>query len=251
MTTFSHLQTIPGIPLEKDELYREEYSDLYKQRAILKEDLNANESKIKQLRRLDAKSRGVKPAYISRVDLIKIIEDLLVNKSPVSKAFERHEVNEIKAAKEVNEGMCAGWASRTIKYPIDKLALNSALGALAKNTDLIFMRKYKVLDVKDILRSASYSAALTKLKKQLDIAHILQDKDDQLVNKDSVIADKNADIEKLKVELQRNKTKDWEPQAIEMRQAGISVTDIAKQLGKSRTTISTYLNSPSVKSQSG
>lgn len=239
----SHLQTIPGIPLEKDELYRDELSDLYKNLAIQDRDRNRTKSEISRYLGLQAKSRGVEVAYIDSTDLTNIIKDLLANKSTVSKAFERYEVNSVKA------GMCAGWAKRTIKYSVDKLALNSALDALATNTDLILMRKYEVLDVKDIERSASYSAALTKLNKQLDITRTIQDRDNQLISKDSVIAAKDAEIEKLKTELQRNKSEDWKPQAIAMKQAGISVTKIAERLSKSRTLVSTYLNSPGVKSQ--
>ncbi len=188
---------------------------------------------MKRLRGLDAASRGLEAAYIGSVDLIKIIEYLLANKSTVSKAFEQYEVT---------EGMCAGWARRTINYSVDKLELNSALDRLAKNTGQILMQKYQVLDVKDIARSASYSAALTKLKKQLDIAHTLQDKDNQLASKDSTIAARDVEIKALKEELLRNKSKDWKPLALTLQQDGVSVTEIAERLGKSRGYVSTFLN---------
>jgi vancomycin resistance protein YoaR len=238
----SNLQTIPGIPLEKDKPYRSEISDQQKLIKKPKAELSAEDSKITRLYGLNAESRGVEPAYIDSTDLIKIIEDLLTNKSPVSKAFKWHEVI---------EGMCADWAKRTIKYSLDKLALNSALDALAKNTDLILMKKYKVLDEKDIERSASYSAALTKLKKQLGSARTLQDKDDQLISKDGVIAKKDAVIEKLKEELVRKNSKDWMQRAIELKKAAGSVSLIANQLGRSRSGMSTYLNLSQVKSQWG
>ena len=234
----SNLQTTPGIPLEKDELYRADLSDAYKRLAKLNDELRNEEYAIQKLHRLDADSRGVETAYIGRVDLIKIIEDLLANKSQVSKAFERHEVN---------KGKCAGWARRTIKYSIDKPELGSALDALANNTDLMLMQKYKVLDVKDIQRSASYSAALTKLKKQLHFAEQLQEKDNQLTLKDQAIAQGQQEIKRLQEELVRNKSGDWKENAIRLARAGNTVTNIRKLLGLSRGTVSTHLNKPEVK----
>ena len=255
------LNTALLIKPAKDELYREELIDQYKLVKKIKEELRAAELKRNKLSVLNAQSRGVEPAYIGSGDLVKIIQDLLANKSTVSKAFQRQEVNKNKAAEAlnaykklngfnvVNTSMYTNWAKRTKKNSIDKIELSSALEEIAKNTDIMLMRKHKVLDVKDIERSASYSAALTKLKKQQGIAHALQDKDNQLINKDSVIAVKDAEIEKLKTELQRNKSEDWKPQALALRQAGISVTSITKRLSKSRSTVSTYLNSPAVRSQ--
>lgn len=225
---------------EKDELYRKEISDKNKLINKLENELRSEKIARNRLSVLDAQSRGVEPAYISSIDLKMIIEDLLENKLSASKTFERHEVN---------EGMGVKWAERIIKKPVDKDVLSLAINYLTKNTNLILMNKYEVLDVKDIARSASYSAALTKLKKQQGIAHALQDKDNQLINKDSVIAAKDVEIEKLKTELQRNKSEDWKPQAIALKQAGISVTKIAERLSKSRTLVSTYLNSPGVKYQ--
>lgn len=236
----SHLQITPDITLEKDELYRSDISDQQKLIKKLKAELRAEEAKITRLYGLDAKSRGLEPAYIDSSDLIKIIEDLLANKSTITNAFERHEIT---------EGKCKGWANRTKRYPLDEDRLKSALNALAMNANIIVMQKYKVLDHKDIGRSTAYSAALTKLKKQLAIAHTLQDKDNELINKDIVIAARDAKIEELKQELVRNKSFDWHQQALTLRQEGISVKEIAARLNKSRTTVSNYLNSPINKSQ--
>lgn len=239
-------------------LYSEELSAHHKLVKQKKEDLRAAELERNICSVLNAKSRGVEPASIGRGDLAQIIQDLLANKSTVSKAFQQQEVNKTKAAealnahrklnglKVINTSVFTDWAKRTKKYSIDKIELSSALEEITKNTDLMLMQKHKVLDVKDIERSASYSAALTKLKKQQGIANALQDKDNQLINKDSVIAAKDAEIEELRTELQRNKSEDWKPQALALRQAGISVTSIAMRLSKSRSTVSTYLNIPAI-----
>jgi hypothetical protein len=210
---------------------------------IIKEinyDLRVATSNVRQLHRLKAESQGKKAAYIDEEDLTKIIAEFLKSRSNVTAAFKQYALN---------EGLGEDWAINTKDYFLDAEKLSSALFNLTNNTSLILMNNYKVLDVKDIKRSATYSSALTKLKKQQGIAHALQDKDNQLTNKNSVIAAKDAEIEKLNTELQRNKSEDWKSQAIALKQADISVTKIAKRLGKSRTTISTYLNSPGVKSQ--
>jgi hypothetical protein len=237
----------------RDELYKEELIDQHRLIKKLKEELRAEELKRNKLSVLNSQSRGVEPAYIGSGDLVKIIQDLLANKSTVSKAFQRHEVNKIKTAEAlnaykklngfnvVNTNMCTDWAKRTKKYSIDKIELSSALKEIAKDTDIMLIRKHKVLDVKDIERSASYSAALTKLRKQQGIAHALQDKDNQLINKDSVIAAKDAEIEKIKKELQRDKSEDCETRIYELKDAGISVTDIAARVGKARATVYAFL----------
>lgn len=233
-----NLNTHPGISPEKDELYRSEISDAYKRLAKLKEETSNAEFTLNQLRRLDRESRGLEAAQIDRDDLIEIIETLLANNLPVSKAFTQHEVNKTK---------CAGWASRAIRYPVDKAELGSALDLLAQHTDLILMEKYQVLDVKDIVKSASYSASLTKLKKQLAITRTLQDKDKQLADKESTIAIRDSEIRVLKEELLRDKSEDWKTRAVTLQQEGVSVTNIAKRLGIGRGTASTFLNSPGVK----
>jgi hypothetical protein len=235
-----NLQSPTGVAPEKDELNRSEKSDAFRRMARHRKGVIEELKIIKQLNQQDRESLGLEDAYIDKFDLIDIIEDLLANKLPVSKLFQRHEVSKNK---------CRDWAKRTIKDSVDKLELSSALDTLASSTGLILMEKYKVLDVTDITRPASYSAALTKLKKQLAIAHTFQDKDDELNNKDIVIAAKNAEIEKLKEELVRNKSADWEQQALKLRQMGISVTEIAERLSKARGSVSTYLNLPSVKAQ--
>jgi hypothetical protein len=234
-----NLQTLPGMALEKDGLYKSEISDAYKKLAKLKEETSNAEYTLNQLRRLDGESRGLEAAHIDRDDLIDIIETLLSNNLPVSKAFTKHEVNKTK---------CAGWASRAIRYSVDQTELGSALDLLAQHTDLILMEKYQVLDVKDIVKSASYSAALTKLKKQLAITRTLQDKDKQLTDKESTITIRDSEIRVLKEELLRDKSEDWKTRAVTLQQEGVSVTNIAKRLGVGRSTASTYLNSPDVKS---
>lgn len=231
----SSLHAHAGLIHEKDELYRSELNDGQKYLANAEAEVIKAKYYLKQLRRLDAQSRGVEAAYIGTNDLIKIIEDLLAHKSTITKAFERHEVT---------EGKCKGWANRTKAYSLDEGELNSALDALAKNANIIVMRKYKVLDDKDIGRSTSYSAALTKLKKQLEIAHTFQDKDDQLISKESAIAAKDAEIERLSAELERDKSEDCKQRAIELEQTGITVAEISRRLGKSRGTIYKYLDSP-------
>ncbi len=227
--------TSPGIAPEKDELYSSELDNLYNLQKRQKAESRKTEDEIKKLHRLNAESRGLEPAYIGRDDLKKIIEDLLANTSTVSKAFARHEVKGNK---------CAAWAKRIIKYSVDRTELSSALDELANNTGLILMKKYKVLDVKDILRSVSYSAALTKIKKQLDIANTIQDKDNQLASNKKTIAARDAKIEELNEELLRDKSNDWEARAVELQHDGVSVTKIALRVGKSRGSVSTYLNSP-------
>lgn len=235
-----NLQTPAGVAPEKDELNRSEKSDAFKRMTRHKKGVIDELKIIKQLNQQDRESLGLEDAYIDRFDLIDIIETLLANKSSVSKAFAQHEVNRTK---------CAGWASSTIKKPVDEAELRSALDTLAKNTDLILMKKYDVLDISDILRSASYSAALTKLKKQLVIANRLQDKDNELINKDIIIAAQETKIVELKQELVRNKSKDWEPQAVALYQAGVTIAQIALRLGISRGTIYKHFKIPSIKDQ--
>lgn len=234
---FSNLQTIPGIPLEKDELNRHELSEAYKRQIKEQAALDRTKMEIKILSKEDALIRGVKPAYINDNDLAAIIDDLLANQSPVSKAFGRHEVN---------KSLCLNWAKRTIKYPVNELELTNALDSLRGNINLLLMKNFDILDIKEILRSASYSAALKKLKTQQKITLLLKGKDDQLIKKEIIISDKEAEIERLKTELQRNKSEDWKTAAIRLKKSGVSVSDIAKRLTLSRGTVSTYLNKPEV-----
>jgi hypothetical protein len=240
MKNLKNSLAFPGnLPIEKDELYRKEKSDQYK---IIRE-VNRVGSKAKEelrrLRKLESDSKGLEPAYLDSDDLMRIIEYLLLNKSTVSKAFYQHELK---------NNLCTDWAKRTIKYPFKKYLLKQAIDLLNHNTSLLLMEQYSVLDIKSILKSDTYPNALNKMKKQLVIAQSLQDKDDQLAMKDQIISDKDNEIDVLTKELLRNKSKDWKKEAIELKKNGLSVSDIAKQLSKGRTTISTYLNKLEVKS---
>lgn len=235
-----NINSPPGILPEMDGLYRSEISDAFKNHGRLKDQASQAKRTLMRLLRQERESKGLEGASIGSEDLVNIIDYLLTNKSSVTESFAQHEVNNTK---------CAEWASRTITYSINKPVLSGALDALAKNTDILLIQKYKLLDLKDILSCSSYSAALTKLKKLLVIANRFQDKDNELINKDSIIAAKEAKIEELKQELVRNKSKDWEPQALKLRQDGLSVTKIAVLVNKGRTIVSNYLNSPSIKSQ--
>jgi DNA invertase Pin-like site-specific DNA recombinase len=76
---------------------------------------------------------------------------------------------------------------------------------------------------------------------------MLQNKDDQLAVKDKTISDRDIEITRLKHELLRGKSKDWQHEAIELYKSGVSKAEIAKRLGKGRTTISNYLNKPDIK----
>ena len=105
------------------------------------------------------------------------------------------------------------------------------------------MKDYEVLDVNSMVKSGTYSSGLNKLKKQLTIAQKLKEKDDQLALKDLTIFQKDLEVAKLTTELNRDKSTDWKSRAIDLKKSGVSVTDIAKRLGKGRTTISTYFNS--------
>lgn len=236
----STLSTKVAIKPEKDELYKDELSKEY---SSLKESENktkAIQGKIRELRALESAAKGLEPAYIQTKDLVSIIEDLLLTKSPVSKVFNRHEQRDKK---------CKKWAERVIKHSIDKYDFDDAAHILrhGKNPGLLTMEHYKVLDIKDITKSDNIRAALTKLKKQLAIAETLQAKDNLLAAKDKAISDKDTEIARLNTELLRNKSEDWKQEAIKLKRLGVSVTDIGKQLGKGRTTISTYLNKPDVK----
>jgi len=232
--------THPVIPPEKDKLHRSELSDLYKLQKKQREEAQRTQDEIWKYQRLERQARGLESAYIGRNDLIKIIEYMLANKSTITKAFEQHEVN---------EALGKDWAKRTKTYSVDKGELNSALDALANNANLIVMRQYKVLDDKDIEGADSYSAALTKLKKQLVIANRFQDKDNELINKDIIIAAKETKIVELKQELVRNKSKDWEPQAVALYQAGVTIAQIALRLGISRGTIYKHFKIQCIKDQ--
>lgn len=201
--------------------------------------LKIEEGKLLKLYAEKAKANGLEPAYVEASDLIMIIEDLLSTMSPVTKAFGRHEVKENK---------CRNWATRAITN-LDKSNLTEALKHLLYNgnTSLNLMSDYKILDVKSITKSASYSAGLNKLKKQLKITLRLKDKDDQLAVKDNTISDKDIEIKSLNDELLRNKSNDWKSRAIELKKSGMAKSNIAKQVGKGRTTVSNYLNLPEVK----
>jgi len=201
--------------------------------------LKIDESKLLKLYAEKAKANGLEPAYVEASDLIMIIEDLLSTMSPITKAFGRHEVKENK---------CRNWATRAITN-LDKSNLTEALNHLLynKNSSLNLMSDYKILDIKSITKSASYSAGLNKLKKQLKVTLMLKDKDDQLAAKDKTISDKDIEIKRLNDELLRNKGEDWKSRAIELMKSGTKKSDIAKLVGKGRTTVSTYLNQPEVK----
>jgi hypothetical protein len=257
-----NLQAHLGIPSEKDELseqYKDELSEQYKKLRLEKHATSEVEKEIRRLRRLESERKGLEPASIDAMDLVIIFEDLLLTRSTVNKAFDRHEVNDRK---------CAKWAERTIKYHVDKRKLAQAIDSLANsisvaslremhmqgkqlenrpNTSIQLMEQYRVLDSSSIVKSTSYPSAWKKMKKQLDIARRLQAKDAQLAHKDKTISAKESEIKRLENELLRNKGNDWKLEAIERKKAGEQVTKIAKLVGKSRGTVSTYLNTAEVK----
>jgi mRNA-degrading endonuclease YafQ of YafQ-DinJ toxin-antitoxin module len=258
-STLSTLQTQAGIPPGGNKSHSAELSDQYKKLNESKIATSKVEAEIRRLHRLQAASKGLKYASIEIMDLVIIFEDLLLNKSPVSKAFDKHEINARK---------CEEWAKRTKRYSVDKKKLTQAINCLANkisaaqlqynrmnniplnnrnNTSFLLMKKHDVLDITSIVNSISYAAAWKKTKSLLDIAQRLQDKNDQLAVKDQTIADQISEIDVLKKEQLRNKSKDWEEESIKLIRSGVSVTDIAKRLSKGRTTISTYLNKSEVK----
>lgn len=233
------------VPTEKDELFKKEISDKYKELKEAQSIANAIESELRRLRTQESIRKGLEAASIDTSDLISIIEDLLLTKSPVSKAFSRHEIKESK---------CKDWAKRTIKYSINKFELTQAINYLLdninkKNVSLNLMRDYKILDIKSIANSGAYSAGLNKLKKQLNTTMRLKDKDDQLADKDKIISDKDIEIKKLHEDMLIDKREDWKLRAVELRKVGNTVADIARRLGKGRTSISNHLNSPEVKAE--
>ncbi len=238
MISLTNLQTHVGIPPGKDDLFEAEKRDQYKKVKEAESVLSRERAELQKIRQLEADSKGQQPAYIDTNDLTTIIEDLLLTKSPVSKAFQRHEINDRK---------CTDWSKRTIRYSVDKSDLTQAIDCLLNNTSILLMNQHRVLDIKSIVKSDTCSAALNKMKKQLGIAQRLQDKDDQLAVKDKTISDKVSEIERLKEELLRNKSKDWQHEAIKLKKLGVSVTDMVGRLGKGRTTLSNYLNEPDVK----
>lgn len=227
------------VPSEKNKFDREALR--YQQKLVndKRRVLKIEESKLLKLYAEKAKANGLEPAYVETNDLIMIIEDLLLTMSPVTKAFGRHEIKENK---------CKNWATRAITN-LDESNLTEALNHLLynNNTFIKLMSDYKILDIKSITKSASYSAGLNKLKKQLKITLMLKDKDDQLAVKDNTISDKDIEIKSLNDELLRNKSNDWKSRAIELKKSGMAKSVIAKQLGKGRTTVSNYLNLPEVK----
>lgn len=227
-------------PPKKDKSLKQEMSEKHLRIKIAELDIYRIRSELRELRKLDSINRGLMPAYIDCHDLITIIEDLLLTGSPVSKAFQRLEASESK---------CDKWAERTIRYSVDKDMLTLAIDTLLakENTPLKLMKDYNILDIKSISKSNTYSAVLNKLKKQLKTTLILQNKDDQLAVKDKIISDRDLEIERLKHELLRDKSKDWQHETIELNKSGVSKVEIAKRLGKGRTTISNYLNKPEIK----
>ena len=254
-----NLQTLPGIPPKKDELYRDELSKQYKKLRRAKYATSEVEEAIRRLRRRESESKGLKYASIETMDLVIIFEDLLLTRSTVNKAFDRHEVNDRK---------CAKWAERTLKYRVDKPKLTQAIDSLANsisvashpemhmrgkqlknrpNNSILLMKQYLVLDSSSIVKSTSYPAAWKKKKKQLDIALRLRNNDAQLAHKDKTISAKESEIKGLQNELLRNKGNDWKLKAIERKKAGDQVTKIAKLVGESRGTVSAYLNTAEVK----
>jgi len=234
-----NLSTHAEIAPEKDELYKNKIGDKYKELKESRIVTSKIEAEIRRLRKLESKRKGLEPAYINKDHLICIIEDLLLTtQSPVSKAFDRHQRN---------NGECASWAKRTIRYPVAKSELAEAIDCLLTNPRLRLMNQYGILDTKSIIKSDSYSEALNKMKKQQDMALRLQEKDDQLAAKDKAISDRDREIERLKNDLLRNRSKDWQREAIHLKKSGETVTNIARLLGKSRGTISTYLSTPDVK----
>jgi transposase len=227
-------------PRKKEKSLKQEISEKYLVLKMAEWNTSIIKSELRELRIKESTSKGLKPAYIGSPDLIAIIDDLLLNGSPVSKAFKRLEVSENK---------CEKWAERTIKYSPNKDELTLAINTLLtkENTQLKLMSDYKTLDMKSIAKSDSYSAGLNKLKKQLITTLMLQNKDDQLAVKDKTISDRDIEITRLKHELLRGKSKDWQHEAIELYKSGVSKAEIAKRLGKGRTTISNHLNKPDIK----
>jgi len=225
---------------KENKLLRKEISDKQFEVKAAQHTFDTARAELRELRREESASRGLEPAFIGTSDLITIIEDLLLTESPISKAFRSHEIRESK---------CKKWTDRTIRYGVNKKSFSEATDALLNkgNTQIKLMKDYNVLDIKSIVKSDSYSAGLNKLKKQLKVTLMLKDKDDQLAAKDKTISDKDIEIKRLNDELLRNKGEDWKSRAIELMKSGTKKSDIAKLVGKGRTTVSTYLNQPEVK----
>jgi len=222
------------MPLEEDVLFSD--AELYQKSKELQHAASEINAELQRRRRLKSASKGLDTPYIETNDLIIIFEDLLLQtkKYPVSKAFNQRQTNGKK---------CTDWAKRAIKYYVEPVKLKQAIDYLLKNrnnTGLRLMGKYKILDIESIINSHYYPEAWKKMKNLLNIALSLQDKD-------KTIADQASEIEVLKTELLRNKSKDWKHPAIELKKSGKSDAEIGRLLSKSRGTISKYMNESSIK----
>lgn len=177
---------------------------------------------------VEAKARGLEPAYVNTKDLIDIISSVLLTGCPISKAFQ---------ARELNAKLCAGWAERAINRRPDADRLNNAISCLDPQgkTQIQLMKDYAMLDIKEMIKAKSYREALNRMKKQLAITKELKKKDDK--------------IEKLEAQIAISAGVNWKAKALLLIQQGMSVTAIAPQVGKGRTTVSNYLNEPSIKAQ--
>jgi hypothetical protein len=236
----SNLSTHPNIKPEKDELNRFEISEQYTNIKLFEQRIKEAEAEIRRLRKQQAGDK-FDPAYIDTDDRVMIIEDLLRTGSPVSKAFDRHELK---------NKYCKEWAKRTIRYAPNKKHLGKALERLlngGQSTSLELINKQKVLDQESIGKSSTYGAALNNLKKQFKLSQRLQDKDDHIAKMDITISDKDREIVLLRQELLGKKSIDWQSEAIALKKLGMKVSHIAEKVGMTRSLVSTYLNKPSKK----
>lgn len=173
-------------------------------------------------------ANGIKAAFITKVDLSEIISTVLLTGCSITKAFN---------IREVQAGHSQDWAKRTIMHTPDRFVVQNAMQMLKPPVIAIIqqMKKYKLLDVKQMHKAGTYSAALNGLKKQLAISNLLQEKD--------------LEIKRINTLLSNKVGLDWKRVALSHKKSGLTIASIAKLVGKGRTTVSNYLNEPSIRSQ--
>jgi hypothetical protein len=229
----------PDIPFDPDKIYDTPEKNPYETKRDLTKQTYLVDKEIRERQRRDNAKKGIYPAYVDLYALIKIIPKFLSLDATAVSIFRLYE----STSNQVND-----WARRAVRRAPNKSTLTTVIELLLeqKSPELLLMQKYEVLQITSITQAVSYSAALKQMKLQLALAKRLEQKDNELHNKDKIITNYEKEIVLLKASLAAGHGNDKRQNALNLKKLNpcMSKTAIAKAVGLGRTTVSNLFNQP-------
>jgi hypothetical protein len=208
----------------------------YSKLSSLRRSILAVEDDIRNLHTVKAKNSGQPPIKLKDEELIYLIERTLDSMSPSTRAFA--ECSNYFGKPQI-------WSNKVIRYRPLSSQVQRVLRELdiMRNSHLLLINKYDLLNMKELLACAEIRGFLNKLKRCLSFAKKLEANDTEIFNlKYNVkklteeIAKKNNLIKQIHLIEPKKRVKQLRREYPQM-----SVTEISQIVGISRTTVYKYL----------